>query len=71
MTTEINMHTARMMLNRDYDLRDWAEGYLKQKERLTMSGMSDEEFEKHWRNVLPERMHEGAVEAVSAYINRQ
>jgi hypothetical protein len=29
--------------------------------------MSDAEFEKHWLYVRPERMHEGAVEAVSAY----
>jgi hypothetical protein len=29
--------------------------------------MSDQEFEKHWLYVRPERMHEGAVEAVAAY----
>jgi len=29
--------------------------------------MTDEEFEKHWLYVRPERMHEGALEAVSAY----
>jgi hypothetical protein len=29
--------------------------------------MTDAEFEKHWLYVRPERMHEGAIEAVSAY----
>lgn len=29
--------------------------------------MTDQEFEKHWLYVRPERMHEGAVEALSAY----
>jgi hypothetical protein len=29
--------------------------------------MTDEEFEKHWLYVRPERMHEGAVEAVMAF----
>ena len=32
--------------------------------------MTDEEFEKHWLYVRPERMHEGAVEAVVAYRQR-
>jgi hypothetical protein len=29
--------------------------------------MTDEEFEKHWLYVRPERMHEGALEAVAAH----
>lgn len=64
------MHEARMALNRDYDLRDWAEQWLKEKERLTNSAMTDEEFAKHWLYVRPERMHEGAIEAVTAYRTR-
>jgi hypothetical protein len=32
--------------------------------------MTDEEFEKHWLYVRPERMHEGAIEAVMAYAQR-
>ena len=60
-------HTARMALNRDAKLRQWAEAWLKNKERTVNAAMTDEEFEKHWLYVRPERMHEGAVEAVAAY----
>lgn len=67
MNPPINMHAARMALNRDPDLRDWAEQWLKEQERASQAAMNDEEFEKHWRYVRPERMHEGAVAAVSAY----
>jgi hypothetical protein len=70
MTTPINMHAARMALNRDPELRQWAEQWLKDKERLTRPGMTDEEFDKHWLYVRPERMHEGAIEAVTAYGQR-
>ena len=62
-----NTHTARMALNRDAKLRQWAEAWLKNKERTVNGTMTDEEFEKHWLYVRPERMHEGAVEAVAAY----
>ena len=62
-----NTHTARMVLNRDPKLREWAEAWLKNKERTVNETMTDEEFEKHWIYVRPERMHEGAVEAVAAY----
>jgi hypothetical protein len=62
-----NTHTARMALNRDANLRQWAEAWLKNKERTVNAAMTDEEFEKHWLYVRPERMHEGAVEAVAAY----
>jgi hypothetical protein len=33
--------------------------------------MPDEEFDKHWRYVKPERMHEGAIEAVTAFMQAQ
>jgi hypothetical protein len=67
MSTSINTHTARMALNQDSELRKWAEAWLKSKERSMQSNMTDQEFEKHWLFVRPERMHEGAVEAVTAF----
>jgi hypothetical protein len=67
MSSPINMHTARMALNRDPELRQWAEQWLREQERAGQASLSDAEFEKHWRNVKPERMHEGAVAAVVAY----
>ena len=67
MSTPLNMHAARMALNQNSELRKWAEAWLKNKERSVQSTMSDEEFAKHWLYVRPERMHEGAIEAVSAY----
>jgi hypothetical protein len=67
MSTPINVHTARMALNRDPELRQWVEQWLKNKERSAAGTMTDEEFDKHWLYVRPERMHEGALEAVSAY----
>ena len=68
MSTPLNMHTARTALNQDPKLREWAEQWLKDKERAVSGTMTDEEFNKHWRYVRPERMHEGAVEAVAAYL---
>ena len=70
MSTPINMHTARTALNRDPELRDWAEQWLKEKERAVQPGMTQAEFDKHWLYVRPERMHEGAIEAVTAYTQR-
>ncbi|MGH9929500.1 MAG: hypothetical protein ACREA9_09750 [Pyrinomonadaceae bacterium] len=67
MSTPLNMHSARMALNDDSELRKWAEAWLKSKERAVESTMTDEEFAKHWLYVRAERMHEGAVEAVAAY----
>jgi len=67
MSTPLNMHAARMALNRDPELRQWVEQWLKNKERTVTTTMTDEEFEKHWLYVRPERMHDGALEAVSAY----
>jgi len=56
-----------MALNRDPELRQWAEQWLKSKERSVAATMTDEEFEKHWLYVRPERIHEGALKAMSAY----
>jgi hypothetical protein len=67
MSTPLNMHAARTALNRDPELRQWVETWLKGKERTVAATMTDEEFEKHWLYVRPERMHEGALEAVAAY----
>jgi hypothetical protein len=67
MSTPLNMHAARMALNQNSELRKWAEAWLKNKERAVESTMTDEEFAKHWLYVRPERMHEGALEAVAAY----
>ena len=67
MSTPLNMHSARMALNKDPEIRRWVEAWLKNKERAVAVGMTDEEFEKHWLNVRPERMHEGAIEGVAAY----
>jgi len=67
MNTPLNMHAARSALNQDSELRQWAESWLKDKERTANPSMTDQEFEKHWMYVRPERMHEGAVEAVTAY----
>lgn len=63
----INMHAARSALNQDPELRQWVEGWLKDKERSANLTMTDQEFEKHWLYVRPERMHEGAMEAVTAH----
>ncbi len=64
------MHGARTALNQNQEIRDWAENFLKAKERETKPELTEEEFNKHWRYVRPERMHEGAAEAVQAYKNR-
>ena len=65
------MHGARTALNRDSDIRAWAEEYLKQKTRADNTAMTDEEFEKYWRYHKPEIMHAGAAEAMAAYRERQ
>jgi hypothetical protein len=70
MSTPLNMHAARMALNRDQELRQWAEQWLKSKERARQPAMTGEEFDKHWLYVRPERMHDGAIEAVTAYMQR-
>lgn len=70
MERPISMHEARTALNRDQELREWAEQWLKSKERTTQGALSEVEFEKHWLYVRPERIHEGAIEAVTAYRQR-
>lgn len=65
------MHGARSALNADPEIREWAENYLKQQTRSDNPGMSEEEFEKHWRYHKPEIVHAGAAEAVQAYKNRE
>ena len=70
MSAPVNMHAARSALNNDLTLRKWAEEWLKAKERAAQTSLTDEEFEKHWLYVRPERMHEGAIEAVTAYQRR-
>lgn len=71
MSMPVNMHTARMAMNRDPEIRQWAEQWLKDKERIVQPSMTDGEFEKHWLYVRPERMHEGAIEAFTAYQERE
>ncbi len=70
MSRPISMHEARTALNRDDEIREWAEQWLKSKERAAQQAMNDDEFEKHWLYVRPERMHERAIEAVAAYRQR-
>ncbi len=70
MKAPLNMHAARTALNQNPELRQWAESWLKNKERKVTPTMTDEEFDKHWLYVRPERMHEGAIEAVAAYRER-
>ena len=65
------MHGARTALNRDSDIRAWAEEYLKQKTRADNTAMTDEEFEKYWKYHKPEIMHAGAAEAMQAYKTRE
>ena len=69
MSTPVNMHSARTALNQDSEVRKWVENWLKQRERAKESAMTEAEFEKHWLYVRPERMHEGAVDGVTAYRN--
>ncbi len=61
------MHGARTALNKDMDVRAWAENFLKEKTRLENTSMTDEEFEKYWKYHKPEIMHAGAAEALAAY----
>jgi hypothetical protein len=53
------MHAARMALNGDPDLREWAEQWLKSKERTVSADMTDEEFDKHRLYIFLEKMHQG------------
>ena len=40
---------------------------MKTKQVVVTATMTGEEFEKHWLYVRPERMHDGALEVVSAF----
>jgi RNA-splicing ligase RtcB len=64
------MHGARTALNRNEEIRQWAEDYLKEKTRARHAEMNEEEFNKYWRYHRPEIMHEGAAEAIQAYKER-
>jgi len=67
------MHIARTAMNNDPDVRAWVENWLKGRERekyLASEGGTDEAFEKHWRYVRPETLHDGALEAYEAYLSR-
>jgi hypothetical protein len=61
------MHAARTLLNNNPELRQWVEQWLKNKERGARGDLTDAEFERHWLFVRPERMHEGAIEGLTAY----
>lgn len=65
------MHGARTALNRDPEIREWCENFLKDKLRNEMKDKSEEEFEHYWKYHKPEIMHAGAAEAVTAYKNRE
>lgn len=65
------MHGARTALNKDEDIRAWAENFLKEKTKGEKPEMSDEEFEKFWKYHKPEIMHEGATDAMAAYRESQ
>jgi hypothetical protein len=69
----VTMHSARMAMNNDPEVRAWVESWLKRRERekfFAAEGVTDEEFEKHWRYVRPETLHEGALEAYEAYLSQ-
>ncbi|MFL6210583.1 MAG: hypothetical protein ACJ74W_17140 [Pyrinomonadaceae bacterium] len=70
MSRPVSMHEARTALNHDMELRQWAEAWLKNKERALQPVLPEDEFDLHWLNVRPERMHEGAIAAVTAYRQR-
>lgn len=64
------MHGARTALNRDPEIREWCENFLREKARAEMPEKNDEEFEHYWKYHKPEIVHAGAAEAVLAYKNR-
>jgi hypothetical protein len=70
MSRPVSMHEARTALNQDMELRQWAEAWLKNKERAAQPALPEAEFDLHWLHVRPERMHEGAIAAVTAYRQR-
>lgn len=69
----LSMHAARMALNNNPQIRAWAEEWVKEQERqVFMAGAEakTEDFERHWRYVRPEKMHENAIAAVEAYYSK-
>lgn len=64
------MHGARTAMNRNEEIRDWVEQFLKNKTRQENETMDDDEFEKYWKYHKPEIMHAGAAEAILAYKER-
>lgn len=69
----INMHMARTAMNRNPEVRAWVEQWLKTQEReryLAAAEGTEETFEKHWRYVSPETMHERAIEGYAAYLDQ-
>lgn len=65
------MHGARTALNKNMDMREWAEKYLKEKTRKEKPEMSEKEFEHFWKYHKPEIIHVGSAEAVQAYKMRK
>ena len=68
----ITTHIARMAMNNDPEIRAWVEQWLKNRERekYLAGGASEDSFDNHWLYVKPETMHEGAVEAYTAYVEQ-
>ena len=70
MSTPLNMHAARMALNRDPRLREWVELWLKSKERTVAATMTDEELGisvegiQRAENVVVKKQPESAAEAL-------
>ncbi len=64
------MHGARTALNKNMEMRDWCEMFLKNKARQEKGDMTEEEFEHFWKYHKPEIMHAGAAEAVQAFKER-
>ena len=46
MSSPISMHMARSAMNRDPNVREWAEQFIKNKERVGRESMTEEEFDK-------------------------
>ena len=64
------MHGARTALNRNMDMREWCENWLKNREQENHPDKTQEEFDHYWKYHKPEIMHAGSAEAVQAYKNR-
>lgn len=61
------MHGARTALNKNMEMREWCENYLKMKTQQEKPEMNEEEFEHFWKYHKPEIIHAGSAEAVMAY----